>query len=163
MLVHAAHHRAHSIVLEGDPSLLVGGEVDREPHPLPSHLTYDRMWVEKLLEGLEQVLAVPARLVYETVSLFDCDGRVCRRGRAGVPAKRVDVPENRERVDQLWPGDHSTHRHVAGREGFRHRHDVRFDSVVFACEPRSGTTESRDHFIDDQQNAIAVADLANAS
>ena len=120
------------------------------------------MRVEELLQGIEHVLAVLPRLVNESVSLFDGDDRVGRRGRAGMPAEGVDVPENGERVDQLRPRDHRAHRHVAGGERFRHRHDVRFDPVVLAGEPGPGATEPGDHLVDDQQDAIAVADLADA-
>ena len=79
-----------------------------------------------------------------------------------MPAKRVHMPEHGERVDQLRPGDHGAHRHVAGCERFRHRHDVRFDPVVLAGKPGPGATESGDHLVDDQQDPIAVADLAHA-
>ena len=72
------------------------------------------------------------------------------------------MPEHRERVDDLGPGDHRAHRHVAGGERFRHRHDVRFDPVVLAGEPGPGATESGDHLVDDQQDVVAVADLADA-
>ena len=65
-------------------------------------------------------------------------------------------------VDDLAAGDHRAERHVAGVDPLRDAEDVGDDVPVLAGEPLAGAAEARHHLVEDQQDPVAVADLAHA-
>src|SRR4051794_28501655 len=50
MFIHAANDRLHRVVLERRSGFLVGGEVDRQPHALATHLSHDGVGVKVLVQ-----------------------------------------------------------------------------------------------------------------
>ena len=53
-------------------------------------------------------------------------------------------------------------RHVAGVDPLRDGDDVGHDVPVLAGEPLAGAAEAGHHLVEDQQDAVAVAELAHA-
>ena len=65
-------------------------------------------------------------------------------------------------VDDLAARDHRAERHVARVDPLRDAEDVGHDVPVLAREPLAGAAEAGHHLVEDQQDAVAVADLAHA-
>ena len=57
---------------------------------------------------------------------------------------------------------HGADRHVAAAQALGDRHQVRADAVLLAGVQRAGAAHAAHHFVEDQQDAVAVADLAHA-
>ena len=72
---------------------------------------------------------------------------------AGTGVQRIDDPA----VDQ-----HAADRLVAAAETLRHHLQVRRDAFLFPGMHRAGAAHAAHHLIEDQQRAVAVADLAHA-
>ena len=64
-------------------------------------------------------------------------------------------------VDDLAAGDHRAERHVARVDPLRDGDDVRDDVPVLAGEPAARAAEAGHHLVEDQQDPVAVADLAD--
>ena len=50
---------------------------------------------------------------------------------------------------------HRAHRHRRVRDALRQRHHVRHDAELLGGERRAESAEARDHFVEDEQNAVA--------
>ena len=64
-------------------------------------------------------------------------------------------------VDDLAARDHRAERDVARVDPLRDGDDVRDDVPVLAREPPPGAAEAGHHLVEDQQDPVAVADLAD--
>ena len=64
-------------------------------------------------------------------------------------------------VGDMRPEDHRAERDVARVDPLRHRDDVRDDVPVLAREPAAGPAEARHHLVEDEQDPVAVAHLAD--
>ena len=67
-----------------------------------------------------------------------------------------------ERVVDLLRHQHRAHRHRAVGEPLGARDDVRRHAEFLRGERRAGAAEAGDHLVEDQQDAVLVADLAQA-
>ena len=65
---------------------------------------------------------------------------------------------NESAVDRLTD-HHSTHGDVRRSETFCHRHQIRFQVLVLTGKKCSRTTEPRNHFVDDKENAVLAPDV----
>jgi len=59
------------------------------------------------------------------------------------------------------PRDHQSDGHSRS-QAFRQRHDVGRDAPVLAGEHLAGTPDARLHFVEDEQDAVPVTQLAQA-
>ena len=66
------------------------------------------------------------------------------------------------RVDHRVARDHAAERHVARRDAFRERDDVRLQPVARGAEIFAEPAEPADHFVGDEQHAVPVADVAQS-
>src|SRR3954453_2594001 len=71
------------------------------------------------------------------------------------------MTEHRHDLDNCPPGESRAHREISGGHRLRHRHDVGLDAEMLASEPGAGAAETGDHFINDEEHLIAVANLAH--
>ena len=65
-------------------------------------------------------------------------------------------------VDDLAARDHGAERDIARVDPLRDTEDVGHDVPVLACKPLPRPPESGHHLVEDQEDPVAVADLANA-
>ncbi|CAM2137885.1 hypothetical protein PT2222_100011 [Paraburkholderia tropica] len=111
--------------------------------------------------GLELVAELRGALA-ELFFFDDLDHRVRRRHGQRVARVRAAEAAGRCRVHDFRAADHARQRHAAG-QALGDRHEVRRDVVVFHREQLAGAREARLHFVGDQQDAVRVADLAQAA
>ena len=64
-------------------------------------------------------------------------------------------------VDRLARA-HRAHRNRGVRDALRDRHHVRHHAELLGGERRAESAEAGDHLVEDEQDAVAVADLADA-
>ena len=104
----------------------------------------------------------PLRQVFPVVYIED--------GEAGghryrVPTVREDVLEGGRRVHEclanVVANRHRRERGIAAADALAQDHEVGHDAVVLDAEVAAGPTEARDDLVDDQQHAVAIADLAD--
>ena len=65
-----------------------------------------------------------------------------------------------DRVVDRTAHAHGAHRNRRVGDSLGHRHHVRHDAELLGGERRAESAEARDDFVEDEQNAVAVADLA---
>ena len=84
---------------------------------------------------------------------------------AGERVARVGEPTGEEavldRLVDVVAHGHRAERDVAGVDPLRGRDDVRDDVPVVAGEPAARAAPARHHLVEDQQDPVAVADLAD--
>ncbi len=78
--------------------------------------------------------------------------------RVGEPAREEPAPHP---LLQVLADDHRAERDVARVDPLRHGEDVRDDVPVLAGEPPAGTTEARHDLVENQEDPVPVADLAD--
>src|SRR5262249_15678347 len=124
-------------------------------------LTDRRILFGKSLKSFHDQEPGPLGMREKLLLLDDIDG--CERGRAGnriatiCTTMAADCPP----VHQFLPGDDTGHREPAG-DALRHNHDVRFNIPVLAAEPSGSAPKSTLYLIENQKNAVLVAQLAQA-
>jgi hypothetical protein len=64
-------------------------------------------------------------------------------------------------VGDVLPEDHRRQRDIARVDALGDDEDVRHDVPVLAGEPFAGAAEAGDHLVADEENSVAVADLAD--
>ena len=87
-----------------------------------------------------------------------------RMGRIGVAVEELDDvlgPGHEGVVDRALHED-GAHRHDAVGDALRGHHDVGHDAEVVRREGRAEATEAGDDLVEDQQDAVLVADVAQA-
>src|SRR5262249_10924485 len=62
----------------------------------------------------------------------------------------------------LVAGDNGTQWGIPGAQCLCAGHDIRLDTEMLMGEPKSGSSESGDHFVDNEEDAIPVANLPDA-
>ena len=82
-----------------------------------------------------------------------------RRGAGDRVAAERRAVAARLPVHQLGAGDDAGQRQAAG-EALADAHDVGLDAVVLARPHRAGAADAGLHLVDDEQDAVAVAQLA---
>ena len=88
--------------------------------------------------------------------------RVARVGVAVEEGPELLVGAQEALVDPLG-GKRGRERHVAAGQSLRHAHDVGRDPLLFAGEHRPGPPEAGCDLVADQEDIVAVAELANAA
>src|SRR5688572_14371303 len=103
----------------------------------------------------------------QVFALIDVQGRECgsasggMRG-IGVPMKELDrvLGPLHERVVDRIANKHRAHWDRTIRKSLRCRHDVWHDTEVISTERCTEPSEAGDDFIEDEQDAVLVADLS---
>ena len=85
-------------------------------------------------------------------------------GRVGVAVKELDqvLGPGHERIVDRCRGDHATERYRRIVDGFGKSDQIRLDIKEFVRERGAEATEARDDFVEDQQDAMLGADLAQS-
>ena len=84
--------------------------------------------------------------------------------RVGIAVEQLDdvFGALHERFVHRLAGDHGSHGDAAVGEALGECHQVRSNAELLGGERRAGTPEAGDDFVEYQQDAVAVADLADA-
>jgi len=128
--------------------------------------------VRQALQRVQRLLPVVAeaeRLVEEVLLLVG----VQRGERGGTGQRMAGVGVAMEHVDGVVRAAHEGVEHAVRHEGGTHRHaavgdalgggdHVRRDAEALCAEGVADAAEAGDHFVEDQQDAVLVADLAQA-
>ena len=114
----------------------------------------------QLAQPADEVLA-DARGVGAVLRGHQVERRERRRATHGIAAVRVAVCAALPLLHQRLLRDHHADRQ-ARAEPLRERHDVRHDAEVLRGEHLAGAADARLHFVEDQQNAVPVAQRAQA-
>ena len=119
------------------------------------------------VHGVGPVVADLLRAGQQPLPLVDLlrgdPGRASHRvRRVGVAVEQLDraLGTVHERVVDLGARRHGTHRHGAVREPLCHRDHVRRDAEELRPERCAQPPEAGDHLVEDQQDAVFRADLA---
>ncbi len=65
-------------------------------------------------------------------------------------------------LDDAILDQHGADRLIAGTEPLRHADDVGNDALVLEGEARAAAAHAAHHLVEDEEHAVAVANLANA-
>ena len=90
-----------------------------------------------------------------------------QRGGAGDRMADVRVPVLEEsgssgnRVDHATADQHGADRLIAPAQPFRDRHKIGRNALLLAGMQRPGAAHAAHHFVEDQQNAVRVAQFAH--
>ena len=146
------------------PGLPVLDELDPVEAAETSHLANRRVLRLQGAECIAKVIAHRGGVLDDallTERLDRGDGR-----RAGERMPGVGEAAGKEAVahlvDDLAARDHGAKRHVARVDSLRDAQNVGHDVPVLAGKPLPGAPEPRHHLVEDQQDAVPVADLAHA-
>ena len=142
-------------------------ELDARDHAEVAHVRDVRQLaqrVHRVLEvGRELARALEELLFLERVEARERRGARERMARVGVAVEELDRILRRgvhDRVVDALAHDDRAHRHRAVGEPFREAHHVRDDAEEARRERRAEPAEARDHFVEDEQDAVLVADRA---
>ena len=82
--------------------------------------------------------------------------------RIGVAVEQVDgaLRPVHQAVEHVLANEHATHRHRGVGDALGHRHQVGNDAELLGGEARTQAAEAGDDLVEDQQDAMLVADLA---
>ena len=163
VIVKGAVHR-HEGAFAG--TVRVGGEVDRGDEA-------DRADVEDVgqaaqgMDGIGPALLERLRPFEEPflrveVERRESGGAGQRMGRISVAVEQFDDmfrPLHESLLDEA-PRDHAAHRHGARGDAFGEGDHIRHDAIALRREGMAETAEAGDHFIENEQDAIFVADRA---
>ena len=120
---------------------------------------------EPLAQPAFQMLALPANIGDEVVALNGVLDRERRCAGDRVRQIRVPVLEEAgavaERGVDLLRQQHGADRLIAGAETLGDRHQVGRDTFLRACVQCAGASHAAHDFVEDQQDAVPVADLAH--
>ena len=118
----------------------------------------------RLGETLAELLAARAGVVHQPLALDDVQVDQAGGRARRMPGVREHVLERavgaaQERVGHPPRRDRAAVREVARRDPLREAHDVRGDAEVVGAEPGAEPPEAGDDLVEDQEHAVAVADL----
>ena len=65
-------------------------------------------------------------------------------------------------IVNAFAGHHAAHGHGAGIDAFGKGHHVGHNAIAFGGERCAQTAEAGDDFVENQQNAVFIADIAQA-
>ena len=110
------------------------------------------------------------RALEQALVPVDVERREAGRARARMPRVRIAVQEldrafgrrGHDRIVDAFACRHRTHRLRAVGERLRHRHEVGRDAEALRRECLAGAAEAADHLVEHEQDAVRVADLAQA-
>ena len=119
--------------------------------------------VQRILERLLQLAGTLEQPVFQVdIERRTAGGRGQRVTGIGVAVEKLDSafrPGHEGLVDVAFR-EHGAHRHGAAGESFRGGDEVRGDAEAVGGEAVAAAAECRDDLVEDQENAVAVADLA---
>ncbi len=108
-----------------------------------------------------------ARTFVQQVVVAD-DALHLQRGGAGDGMRLVGVAVHEaagagvDRIDDLAADQHAADRLIAAAKALRHHLQIGRDAFLLPGMHRAGAAHAAHHLVEDQQRAVAVADLAHA-
>src|SRR4051812_33401447 len=143
----------------GRPAVAVGDDLDADEQPEPTDLTDVRLVAEGGRDVLEDPAAERRRAVGQTFVAEYADRRASGRKVDRVAHERRRVRAGSPVAHEPRPPDEGRDRHSAA-DPFSGRHQVRHDAPALRSPEPAGPTEPRLDLVDDQDHAVAVAQLA---
>ena len=139
-------------------------QLDPDHEPAAAHLLDHLVALLQLGEPVEQHGAHARGVLDQAVALDDAQRRQARRHREAIaPVRRLVHVGALERSDgllvDLAARDHRGDRHVAAAERLADEHEVRLEPPVLEREPPAGAPEPGLDLVDDEQRAVAPAQL----
>ena len=142
---------------------LTSSSAQKKPAPRRSPAIVE---IEQLAERRAKALLVGRDVLDDPLALHDLDvlegDRALHRMAAEGHPVRVHVRVREERLHDRVSRDHGADDAVRGGEPLRGGHEVGPDVVPLGAEPGAHPAEARDHLVGAEQDAVAVADLADA-
>src|SRR6185295_6780953 len=153
-------------LLVGEPllGLLILDQLDRLEVAVAADIADD--WdVAQRVEHRPKLALLATHVTAEVLTLEEVQvghrhGRGHRMAREGE-AVGEHVLALHERLGDLVGNDHAAHRHVRRRQRLGDGHYVGDVAVALAAEPVTEPAPGTDHLVGDQQDVVAVADLAH--
>ena len=141
----------------GSLGVFVGHKLDADHQATSANIAHQRQPLRPVVDAVEDVLANLAR-VAQALALDDVDG-----GHGGGDGHRITAKGGGMRtgnpIHDFRARDQDRKRQAAG-DALGHRDHVRSHAGVFDGPPPAGASHARLHFVDDQQDAVLVADVA---
>src|SRR5205807_3586424 len=121
-------------------------------------------------ERVEKIWRKRGAALEQTLALVDIQGRQARRARRGVAGIGVAVKKlygsvgggAHNRVVNALADRDRTHRLRAVGDALGHGHQVRRDAEALRGECRPGAAEATDYLVEDEKDAVRVADVAQS-
>src|SRR3569833_415484 len=150
--------------VEGLLGRLVLDQLDPVEEPVAADVADDRQ-VQQLLQRRPERALRLAHVAAQVLGLHQVqvgqrDGGADRVAAEGVAVREARRPLQ-ERLDHVVGGDHGADRGVAGGHPLRAGDHVRHVAELVAGERRPEPAERADDLVADQQDVVAVADLAD--
>lgn len=143
---------------------------DTGEQALATNVADDGMLRHQALEAFEEAVA-HLRAVFEQVFTFDDfdvgqsrggTGRAAAEGGGDVAEVGVGIGRVADEVlEDLFRSSRCRRWEQAGSDALSHRDDVGLDVEVLVAEPLAGTAKAVNDFVDDQEQFVLVADLAD--
>src|SRR5207247_2649428 len=138
-------------------------QLDAPEAPEPAHLADRGVGSRQTAYPISEIRARLGRVLHDTL-LTECLDRR-DRGRASEWMTRVGEPSGEVLAPyplaKARPDDHRSERDVPGGDPLCDREDVRDDVPVVTREPASRAAEAGHDLVEDEQDSVAVADLAD--
>ncbi len=138
-------------------AILVLHKLDADHQALAAHVAHARVASLHFGQPLQHVVALDGGVLHAAV-FQNIDGGQCGNAGQRVAAVGVAVGAGRPGADALARDD-AAQRHAAG-DALGRADDVRLHTPVLDGPPASRASHAGLHFVYDQQNAVAVAQLA---
>ena len=139
-------------------------QLDPDHQPAATYLLEHLVALPELREPIAEHGADLNGALDQAIALDDAER--CEAGRHGQPiapvGRLMDVGALQRPhgpLVDLPPSDHGGHRHVAAAQRLSHEHEVRLKAPMLECEPPAGASQPGLNLVDDEQRAIAVAQL----
>ncbi len=139
----------------------VDRQFDADHRALDADLRDERALRLERREARAEPLADLHGALEQVVGFDGLDGRQGGAGGERVAAERRRVRAGLELLGDLRLRDQPAHRDAAGQR-LGQRHDVRLDVPVLVGVPLAGAAHAGLHLVEDQQQAVLVAQLAQA-
>src|SRR4030095_14116984 len=139
---------------------------DRLEPPTPAHITDERVIAKRIVEPGAQPRAL-ARAALD--QLLACQHALHRK-RGGARNRMPDVgmsvleeaAAGRDRIDHAAADEYRADRLINPAETLRNRHQAGRHARLLAGVQRAGAPHSAHYFVEDQQDAVRITDLAYA-
>src|SRR4051812_22214185 len=139
-------------------------QLDPDHQPAATYLLEHLVASPELREPIAEHGADLNRALDQAIALDDAERREARRHGQPIASvgRLMDVGalqrSHRPLVD-LPPSDHGGHRHVAAAQRLSHEHEVRLEAPMLEREPPAGASQPCLNLVDDEQRAVAPAQL----
>ena len=145
--------------------LLVLDQLERHEVPGAAHVADDRLLAE-LVQHAAEVVLVLADVLEHALALHHLEVLERHGARDGMAAVGDAVVEHVRALDERGRDgvghEHAAERDVRRADALGERDDVGADVVALGPEPVAEPAEAADDLVGDQQDAVLVADLADA-